>query len=248
MVYIDVRRLKCIKSKQFHRGEIEVIRLFYLVLLLSLSLLTGAVKVSLNTEVHDVAVTYVEVGRPMIGFWGTTHIEVAVQNLGNVSETFQVAAYVTRNSDNAAFGPDAYTIDLAPGQIDYLPFIWGPNINPVIMVFPPLIYSFFPPPWPWPPDEPLAENFTAWAEADVPNDSDFSNNICVNGNTTVVWWVIDVCPEGLIDVKDVAAIAKAFGSYPEHSAWNPCVDFNSDEKIDIRDIAACAKHFGALYP
>jgi hypothetical protein len=92
------------------------------------------------------------------------------------------------------------------------------------------------------------ENFTVWAEADVPNDSNFSNNIYVNGNITVVWWVIDVDPpDGQIDMRDVATVAKSFGSYPNHPNWRPYVDFNSDEKIDMRDIAASARHFGEYY-
>jgi len=195
----------------------------------------------MGADIHDIAITDVWAFPPVISIWGFASGDVHVQNLGNISETFLVTAYVTKNSDNSTFTVDSAIIqDLPPGQTEYLPFTWVPFILPTI--------ALFPPPWPWPPEEPLAENFTVWAKADVPNDSNLSNNIYVNGNVTVVWWVIDVDPPyGYIDIRDVAAVAQAFGSNLGHPRWNPYVDFNSDEKIDIRDIAASAKHFGQHY-
>lgn len=217
----------------------QIIRLGLSVLLLLFCISTFAVKKSVGTEVHDIAITYVDVGRPIIGIWRHSDIDVTVQNLGNVSETFQVTAYATRNSDNVTFTVDSATIqDLAPGQTDYLLFYWP---QPVAKI------ALFPPPWPWPPDEPLVENFTVWAEAEVPNDFNLSNNIYINGNITVTWWVIDVNPNGEIGITDIAAVARAYGSYPGHPRWNPYVDFNSDEEINIRDIAASARHYGQSY-
>ena len=228
------------KTDKNYGIELQIIRLGSSALLLLLSISTFAVKKSVGTEVHDVAITYVDVGRPIVGIWRHSDIDITVQNFGNVSETFQVTAYATRNSDNVTFTIDSATIqDLAPGQTDYLLFYWP---------WPTLTIALFPPPWAWPPDEPLVENFTVWAEAEVPNDFNLSNNIYINGNITVILWVIDVAPpDGHIDIRDIAAVARAFGSYPSHPTWNPYVDFNSDEKIDIRDVAASAKYFGQSY-
>jgi len=47
-----------------------------------------------------------------------------------------------------------------------------------------------------------------------------------------------------VDIKDIAALAKAFGTYPGHSRWSPIGDMNNDYKIDIRDIASVASTFG----
>jgi hypothetical protein len=106
-------------------------------LLLLLSLFSVAVKTSVGSEVHDVAVTYVDVGRPIIGIWRHSDIDISVQNLGNVSETFQVTAYATRISDNVSFTIDSATIqDLAPGQSDYMRFYW-PQPTLTIALFPP---------------------------------------------------------------------------------------------------------------
>jgi thermitase len=54
----------------------------------------------------------------------------------------------------------------------------------------------------------------------------------------------DLNHDGKVDVKDVAAAAAAFGSYPGQPRWNPTADVNQDGKIDIRDIAFIAKNFG----
>lgn len=51
-------------------------------------------------------------------------------------------------------------------------------------------------------------------------------------------------PDFKVDVKDVAAASKAFGSYPGHSKWSAIADINNDYKIDVKDIAAIAKKFG----
>jgi len=55
-------------------------------------------------------------------------------------------------------------------------------------------------------------------------------------------------PDGRVDIRDLAAIARAFGSYVGHPRYNPNYDINGDEKIDIKDIAAAAKNFGKIDP
>jgi ABC-type transport system substrate-binding protein len=53
-----------------------------------------------------------------------------------------------------------------------------------------------------------------------------------------------VSPDIKVDIKDVAAASKAFGTYPGHPYWNTVADLNGDYKIDIKDIAAISKKFG----
>ncbi|MCJ7425432.1 dockerin type I domain-containing protein [Candidatus Bathyarchaeota archaeon] len=55
----------------------------------------------------------------------------------------------------------------------------------------------------------------------------------------------DVNHDGKVDVRDVARVAKAFGSYPGHASWNPHADINEDLKIDVRDVAATCIRFGS---
>ena len=51
-------------------------------------------------------------------------------------------------------------------------------------------------------------------------------------------------PDIKVDMKDVGAAAKAFGSYPGHSRWNSVADINNDYKVDMKDIGSIAKKFG----
>jgi ABC-type transport system substrate-binding protein len=51
-------------------------------------------------------------------------------------------------------------------------------------------------------------------------------------------------PDLKVDMKDIGAAAKAFGSYPGHPRWNNFADINVDRKVDMKDIGAIAKKFG----
>jgi len=51
-------------------------------------------------------------------------------------------------------------------------------------------------------------------------------------------------PYGRVDMKDIAAVAFAFGSRPGIGNWNPNCDINGDGKVDMKDIAMAAAHFG----
>jgi parallel beta-helix repeat protein len=54
----------------------------------------------------------------------------------------------------------------------------------------------------------------------------------------------DLNGDNIVDIRDIAIVAQAFGETPEQSRWNPKADINKDGKIDIRDIAIVAKNFG----
>jgi hypothetical protein len=54
----------------------------------------------------------------------------------------------------------------------------------------------------------------------------------------------DMNGDNMIDIKDIAIAAQAFGTTPGHPRWNPKVDMNRDNKINLIDIAAIGKDFG----
>jgi hypothetical protein len=54
----------------------------------------------------------------------------------------------------------------------------------------------------------------------------------------------DTNGDGVVDVRDVAAVASSYGSYPGHPRWNPTADLNNDLKIDVKDVALVASNFG----
>lgn len=60
---------------------------------------------------------------------------------------------------------------------------------------------------------------------------------------------VDINYDGSVDIKDVSAAAKSFGSNPEppiNPRWVFRADFNGDRTIDIKDISSVAKRFGAV--
>jgi len=54
----------------------------------------------------------------------------------------------------------------------------------------------------------------------------------------------DINADGKVNVKDIFAIAKAFGSEYLHPGYYPNLDINRDGKINVKDIFAAAKNFG----
>jgi carboxypeptidase T len=58
----------------------------------------------------------------------------------------------------------------------------------------------------------------------------------------------DVNGDEKVDVKDIYRIAKAYGSYPEHSRWDAICDLNLDFKVDIKDYYPACKNYGKWTP
>ncbi|MCK4482237.1 PKD domain-containing protein, partial [Candidatus Bathyarchaeota archaeon] len=54
----------------------------------------------------------------------------------------------------------------------------------------------------------------------------------------------DINGDGKVDIKDVAIVSQAYGSYPGDPNWNPAADINNDGKVDIKDVAIVSSHYG----
>jgi len=69
---------------------------------------------------------------------------------------------------------------------------------------------------------------------------------CFVGNVSITLLpkVGSPSPDFKVDIRDIAYVAKAFGSHPGHERWSPFADISCDYKIDIRDIAMIASKFG----
>jgi PKD repeat protein len=61
---------------------------------------------------------------------------------------------------------------------------------------------------------------------------------------TVTGLIGDLNGDGKVDMRDIAIVARAFGSSPGDPYWNPIADLNGDGKIDMKDIAIVAKNYG----
>jgi hypothetical protein len=56
--------------------------------------------------------------------------------------------------------------------------------------------------------------------------------------------IYDFDHSGIIDMKDLRRVAKAFGSRPGWPNWDIVVDINHDNVIDMKDIRPVAQNFG----
>jgi hypothetical protein len=54
----------------------------------------------------------------------------------------------------------------------------------------------------------------------------------------------DFNKDGVIDIKDLAELARMYGTRSTGSGWNPKFDLNSDGIIDIYDLVLCSKNIG----
>ncbi|MDI6826303.1 MAG: NosD domain-containing protein, partial [Candidatus Aenigmarchaeota archaeon] len=66
------------------------------------------------------------------------------------------------------------------------------------------------------------------------------NDKCKSGAPSEV----DLDPNGKIDIKDIAIVARAFGSKPGDTNWDPDADLDNNSIVNIIDIAKVAKEFG----
>ena len=209
-----------------------------LTLLLLVSLSACTLTTCLGSEVHDVAVVDVTVFPPwrevLFPCSVAFDINATVENQGNSYETFDVTAYFNNHSL-----PPLAVIDLAPGLNTTLTFKLKLGGEYVIAIFPS----------PWPdPTKPMIENLTIRVEADVvPSEVDTSDNVYVDGVVTVIWMAIDFDGDGIIDMRDIAATARLFGSHNGDPRYDPMLDFNQDNWIDMRDIVPVARNFGLCY-
>jgi hypothetical protein len=69
------------------------------------------------------------------------------------------------------------------------------------------------------------------------------SNIFIGGNITVRL-VGDVNGDGIVNLKDIVAAIKAFGSTPTSPNWNPAADVNGDGVVDMKDVALIARNMG----
>ncbi|MEM1540757.1 MAG: CARDB domain-containing protein [Candidatus Bathyarchaeia archaeon] len=90
-------------------------------------------------------------------------------------------------------------------------------------------------------------NYTIKAEAGpVQGETEIGDNTLVDG-WVFVTIVGDVNADRKVDLKDIFAIALAYGASPGHPKWNPNLDINNDKKIDLKDYFAAAKQYGATW-
>lgn len=94
------------------------------------------------------------------------------------------------------------------------------------------------------PDEVMKVTLTIRISPYVTEITNFGVNMLLSGLSRPP---SDINQDRKVDIRDIATVAKAFGSSPDHPNWNPSADINENGKIDIRDIAIVARDFGLNY-
>jgi hypothetical protein len=89
-------------------------------------------------------------------------------------------------------------------------------------------------------------NAYAWP---VPEETNTADNNFTGPVAVVVGMLGDLMPPfGVVDMKDIAFVAKHFSMNQSDPSWDPNADMNDDGKVDMKDIAIVAKHFGEHFP
>jgi parallel beta-helix repeat protein len=156
--------------------------------------------------------------KSVVGQGFPSTIEAFIMNVGGYTETFNVTVYA-----NATIIQTLTVYNLTSRNSTTVTFTWDTT-------------SF------------AKGNYTITATATpVPEETSTADN------TLTDCWVIvtipgDVNGDHKVNVKDIFAVAKAFGSYPGHPRWDPNMDINQDLIINVKDLFAVAKNFGKENP
>ena len=179
--------------------------------------------ISVNIGIHDLAITNVACSKTVVGQGFNANITVLVANQGDYAETFNVTAYasLSANSNTTAIQTEALT--LTSQNSTTLTFTWNATGFAI-------------------------GNYTISAYAlPVPGETDTANNNSTGGNV-VVTIPGDVNGDFKVDMKDIALVARAFGSTIGSTNWNANADINGDGTVNMKDVALAARHFGQHYP
>jgi hypothetical protein len=91
-------------------------------------------------------------------------------------------------------------------------------------------------------------NYTICAYAwPVPGEADTADNTFTNG---IIYVGIpgDVDANNFVEVKDILAVAIAYGTQPGDPKYHPNLDINNDNFIDIKDILTTTLNYGKTDP
>lgn len=171
----------------------------------------------ISLVVNNITIMNVTASKSIVGQGYPVNVTVTVKNNGSVAETFNVTL-LTYSGTTTVIGTE--NISLTNGNSATITFTWNTTG--------------------------LAKgNYTISTYATpVPGETDTLDNSRLAGGTIYVGIPGDVNADRKVDMKDIGAVAKAFGSTVGHPRYNPNYDINFDGKIDMKDIGTSAKNFG----
>ena len=181
---------------------------------------------TLYVKIADIAVTNVDVPKTVVGQGYCANITVTVENKDVQTRTFNVSVNVNQTA--------IYTREVTLTSEASITFTYLWNTS-----------SF----------EKGNYTITVYASP-LPNETNTRNNQ-YNAGFIIIAQIGDITgiegwPDGKVDIRDIAAVSRGFGSCLYDSLYDANCDVTgptigvADGKIDIRDIAAVAVHFGEM--
>ena len=181
---------------------------------------------TLYVKIADIAVTNVDVPKTVVGQGYCANITVTVENKDVQTRTFNVSINVNQTA--------IYTREVTLTSEASITFTYLWNTS-----------SF----------EKGNYTITVYASP-LPNETNTRNNQ-YNAGFIIIAQIGDITgiegwPDGKVDIRDIAAVSRGFGSCLYDSLYDANCDVTgptigvADGKIDIRDIAAVAVHFGEM--
>jgi parallel beta-helix repeat protein len=177
-------------------------------------------------DVHNVAVMDVTVSKTIVCKGYLANFKIMVENQGNHPETFNVTIYAISLTDTSVIG--RWEVTLSPGEKNTSSFVWNTT-------------SF------------AKGNYTISSNASqVMDEIDIYDNAFAD-NWISVSTLGDINADGKVDVKDVYAVGRAYGTSlegpnPSGRTYNPNCDINGDDKVDVKDYYIVCKHYGEVDP
>lgn len=181
------------------------------------------------TLVHNVAVTSVAVAPSVVCQGYDCEIEVSVADTGDYAETFNVTLYASMPATGNITAVYTFVnVTLNSKDSTMLLFNWNTT-------------GFH------------KGNYTISVYAEpVSGEMNTSDNI-LEGDWIMITSIGDINADGMVNVRDVYAVARAFGTSlfppnPPNRSYNPNCDINHDGKVDIKDYYLVCKHYGEADP
>jgi len=180
-------------------------------------------------KTHNIGIQNVTTSKTVVGQGYKVGINAKITNYGANSETFNITVYVNTTSISTQ------TLTLRSISSTTVAFTWNTS-------------GF------------AKGNYTINAYIEpVSGEIDTMDNAFTNG-WVIVAMIGDIAgplgnvPDGKVDMRDIAKVARRFGADLWHPLWDSNCDTTGsiigvpDNKIDMRDIAIVAKQFGKTDP
>jgi hypothetical protein len=171
-----------------------------------------------EVAVHDIAVTNVNPLKIIEGQGLNMHINVTVENQGDVAETFNITSYANTTLIQTK------TVTLEKGASTTLTFTWNTT------GFAKGNYTIKAYAWP------------------LPNETDIADNTFISPIAVHVVMPGDGDADGDIDIYDIVMITSIYGSKKGQPNYNPNLDWYDDAVINIYDVVVATSNYGQQDP